>query len=193
MAALYSERIELAFTIMLEAHGLQHRKACLGFEASHVTSVALIATDFGFDEDTIIAALLHDTLEDTDFISDLIGSRFGDHVLNMVLDVCEPAKHLPWLERKLSYVDQLRTIPRYDSLAIASTDKIHNFSRMVAGIESQSAAFIKAFNAGFDEMLWYHREVYDTLATRWNHRVLDAHQCQLNAFVTTVTSLSLVP
>ena len=49
MSALYSNRVELAITTMLEAHGLHRRKAGRGFEASHVTAVALIAFDHGFD------------------------------------------------------------------------------------------------------------------------------------------------
>ena len=81
MTELYSERLELAFTTALEAHGLRRRKAGRGFEVSHVVSVALITADFNLDEDTVIAALLHDTLEDTDLATDVIESRFGVHVL----------------------------------------------------------------------------------------------------------------
>ena len=87
---MYSERVELAVTTALEAHGLRRRKAGRGFEAAHAASVALIVGDFGFDEDTVIAALLHDTLEDTDLAPSVIRERFGGLVLAMVEDVSEP-------------------------------------------------------------------------------------------------------
>ena len=137
MTELYSERLELAFTTALEAHGLRRRKAGRGFEVSHVVSVALITADFNLDEDTVIAALLHDTLEDTDLATDVIESRFGVHVLEMVQDVTEPPKDIPWHDRKNRYIEQLRTTPRQGSLAIASADKIHNLSHMTAGIATR--------------------------------------------------------
>ena len=179
---MYSARFELAVTTMLEAHGLRRRKAGRGFEASHVTSVALIAADFGFDEDTVVAALLHDTLEDTDLDPRVIESRFGALVLRMVEDVSEPPQPAPWRARKLAYIDQLRNTPRRGSLAVASADKIHNLTKMVAGIEARGAAFFDAFTTGLDEMLWYQHAVYDMVAGRWSHGILDEHRRRLDAF-----------
>ena len=181
---MYSDRVELAVTTALEAHGLRRRKAGRGFEATHVTSVALIAGDFGFDEDTVIAALLHDTLEDTDLAPAVIRERFGSLVLAMVEDVSEPPRPARWRARKAVYIDQLRRTPRNGSLAVASADKIHNLSKMVAGMRERGAAFLTAFTAGLDEMLWYQREVHRTLRGRWSHAILDAHGERLDRFLT---------
>ena len=180
---MYSARVEHAVTTMLEAHGLRRRNAGRGFEASHALSVALIAADFGFDEDTVVAALLHDTLEDTDLDPRVIEARFGELVLRMVEDVSEPPKPRPWKARKLAYLEQLETTPRLGSLAIASADKIHNLTKMVAGIEARGAAFLHAFSAGLDEMLWYQNAVYDLAAERWNHVILEEHRRRLDAFL----------
>ena len=167
---MYSDRIDLAVTTMLEAHGLARRKAGRGFEASHATSVAMIAADFGCDEDTVIAALLHDTLEDTDLDPGIIEARFGAAVLRMVEDVSEPPRPAPWRKRKLAYIEQLRVTPREGSLAVASADKIHNLSKMVAGVRSHGRAFIHVFTAGIDEMLWYQHTVHEMLSARWTTR-----------------------
>ena len=180
---MYSARVERAVTTMLEAHGLRRRKAGRGFEASHALSVALIAADFGFDEDTVLAALLHDTLEDTDLDPRVIADRFGDPVLRMVEDVSEPPRPARWKTRKLAYIEQLRTTPRTGSLAIASADKIHNLTKMVVGIEARGAAFLHAFSAGLDEMLWYQNAVYDLAAARWSHAILEEHRRRLDAFL----------
>ena len=114
---MYSAHVELAMTTMIEAHGLRLRKAGRGFEVAHATSVAMIVGDYGFDEDTVIAALLHDTLEDTELAPSVIRTRFGEHVLAMVEDVSEPPRPAPWRERKLTYIEQLRVTSRDGSLA----------------------------------------------------------------------------
>ena len=168
---------------MLEAHGLNRRKAGRTFEASHATSVALIVADFGFDEDTIVAALLHDTLEDTDLDPDLISTRFGDLVLAIVRDVSEPPKPQPWRSRKLTYIEQLRDTPRAGARAVASADKIHNLSNMTQGLREQGEAFVLPFTAPLEDMLWYQTLVLETLHNAWSHEILDEHGRHLDAFL----------
>ena len=187
---MYSARIERAVTTMLEAHGLRRRKAGRGFEASHALSVAFIAADFGFDEDTVVAALLHDTLEDTDLDPRVIAERFGAPVLRMVEDVSEPPQPARWKTRKLTYLEQLRTTPRLGALAVAAADKIHNLTKMTAGIETRGAAFLDAFSAGPREMLWYQNAVYDLAAGRWSHPILEEHRRRLDAFVEAAGALA---
>ena len=183
MSAVYSERLELALTTALEAHGLRRRITGVGFEVSHVTAVALIAFDFGFNEDTVVSAFLHDTLEDTDLAPDVIESRFGKHVLLMVQDVTEPPKPAPWRERKTVYINQLRTTPRHGSLAIASADKIHNLSKMTKGLQDQGDTFMRPFTALIDDMVWYQRAVHETLRSTWQHKILDEHERCLDSFL----------
>ena len=166
----------------VEAHGLRRRKAGRGFEITHVTSVALITADFGCDEDTVIAALLHDTLEDTALDPQVIRARFGDLVLGMVQDVSEPPKPRPWRARKTAYIEQLRRTPRLGSLAVASADKIHNLTKMVDGLRARGLEFAGAFTAGLDAMQWYHHAVWDTAAARWEHAILEEHRRRLDAF-----------
>ena len=179
----WSPRIELAITTAIEAHGLRRRKAKRGFQTAHALSVALITADFGFDEDTVVAALLHDTLEDTALDPGIILSRFGEPVLQMVRDVSEPPKPTPWRERKETYIEQIRATPRLGSLAVASADKIHNLTKMHAELETQGVSFIDAFNASLEGMLWYQQTIYATIAARWSHPILVEHRGRLDAFV----------
>ena len=179
---MYSKRIDLAFTTMLEAHGLRRGKSGKGFQATHVTSVAMIVADYGFDEDTIIAALLHDTLEDTDLASSVIQSLFGKTVLATVQDVSEPSKSREWRQRKEVYIEQLRTTPRNAARAVASADKSHNLSRMSDGLRNDGKNFFNFFSASLKEMVWYQKQVLDTLSRSWNHRILEEHAHQANVF-----------
>ena len=50
----------------------------------HPLSVALILARLGMDDASIIAAMLHDTVEDTDLTNDEIKKEFGDTVAELV-------------------------------------------------------------------------------------------------------------
>ena len=187
---MHSPRIESAITTLLEAHGLARRKAGRGFEAAHALSVALIVRQFGFDEDTFVAALLHDTLEDTPLDPQLIRRRYGEHVLAVVEDVTEPPRPRPWRERKEAYLARLRATPRDAARAVASADKIHNLSSLAAGVETGGSAFIEAFTTGVDEMVWYQESVYRTLTDRWSHPILNEHRGRLDRFLAVARALA---
>ena len=173
----------MAITTMLEAHGLGRRKAGRGFEATHVLSVAMIVGDFGFAEDAVVAAILHDALEDTTLERDVIRQQFGERVLAIVSDVTEPPKRIPWRARKETYIERLRHSPHDDARAVASADKIHNMSSMVSGFETRGLAFADAFTTGIDGMIWYHRRVHRMLVDTWAHPILDEHGRRLDRFL----------
>ncbi|AEB12731.1 RelA/SpoT family protein [Marinithermus hydrothermalis] len=73
------EALEFAFT----AHDGQHRKSGDPF-ITHPVAVAGILAELKMDEDTLIAGLLHDTVEDTDVTLDAIEARFGPTVRRIV-------------------------------------------------------------------------------------------------------------
>lgn len=73
-------RIRRAFQVAYWAHR-DDRRASGEMYISHPLEVALIAArDIRADDTTVVAALLHDTVEDTDLSLDLIRSEFGDSV-----------------------------------------------------------------------------------------------------------------
>ncbi len=72
--------IRRAFRVAYWAHR-DDRRASGELYISHPLEVALIAAkDIRMDDVTVAAALLHDTVEDTDLSLDLIRSEFGDEV-----------------------------------------------------------------------------------------------------------------
>ena len=180
---MYSPRVEDAVTTMLEAHGVARRKAGQSFQATHALSVAMIVTDYGFDEDTVVAALLHDTLEDTNLAANTIEKRFGAQVLEIVRDVSEPPRPRPWRDRKGVYIEQIRDSPRLGTWAVAAADKIHNLSKMTWGLRDQGAVYIDAFTAPIEDMVWYHETVLTTLRERWTHAILTEQARRLDEFV----------
>ena len=77
------KKIEKAYLYAKEKHEGQFRRTGEEYIA-HPLSVAHILTSINADKDTIIAALLHDVIEDTPSTKDEVASLFGNTVANLV-------------------------------------------------------------------------------------------------------------
>lgn len=75
--------IERAYAAAEKAHSGQKRKSGEPY-ITHPVAVAQILADLGIGSKTIAAALLHDTVEDTDYTLDLVHSDFGDEIAMLV-------------------------------------------------------------------------------------------------------------
>src|SRR5690348_13430472 len=77
------ERVLRAFQVGAQAHAGQTRKSGEPY-ITHPVAVAGILAELGMDAETIIAAILHDTLEDTSLTSEQITAEFGQPVMALV-------------------------------------------------------------------------------------------------------------
>ncbi len=80
---LDKEQLFAAFTYADNEHNGQKRKDGSPY-ITHPLAVAEIVADLGLDADSVIAALLHDTVEDTDATHEEVAKRFGDTVADLV-------------------------------------------------------------------------------------------------------------
>jgi guanosine-3',5'-bis(diphosphate) 3'-pyrophosphohydrolase len=76
-------KIERALDFTIEAHKKQFRKSGEPY-VIHPILVASITSFFSDNEDMIIAALLHDVVEDTSYSLEDITSLFGEDVAHLV-------------------------------------------------------------------------------------------------------------
>lgn len=168
---MYSYRIEQAIRAAAVLHKDQLRKGSMPFPyITHLTAVAMTLLDYTDDEDVVIAAFLHDTLEDTDYTVDELEEDFGGRVRELVETVSEPLStpeaKLTWSEKKAAYAKQLKKGPK-DAALIAAVDKMHNFRTMVEDYIDAPERFIQDFGSNFDERL----EVYQNIANVINSRL----------------------
>jgi guanosine-3',5'-bis(diphosphate) 3'-pyrophosphohydrolase len=77
------ERVRKAYLIGAHAHAGQTRKSGEPY-ITHPVAVAGILADLGMDVETIVAAILHDTLEDTPLSRSELESGFGTTVAELV-------------------------------------------------------------------------------------------------------------
>ena len=75
-----------AFSVAKNAHEGQFRASGRPY-ITHPTIVADILVDMGFDVPTICAALLHDTVEDTNVTDADLRTKFGDEIADLVAGV----------------------------------------------------------------------------------------------------------
>jgi GTP pyrophosphokinase len=84
-------RVRSAWQFAIEAHGAQKRASGEPY-VSHPLAVARTLSELGLDPDAIVAALLHDIPEDTDFGLSDIEERFGARVAQLVDGVTKLGK-----------------------------------------------------------------------------------------------------
>lgn len=84
-------KIQKAYNLAEKAHGDQRRVSGIPF-ILHPTSVACIVAQFGMDSDSVIASLLHDVVEDTEYDLKFIRKEFGKDVATIVDGVTKISK-----------------------------------------------------------------------------------------------------
>ena len=164
---MYTYRIELAIRAASILHKDQVRKGNIAIPyASHLFAVAMILSDYTEDEDTIIAALLHDTLEDTDYTADELQEDFGGTVREYVEALTEPQdnknKSYTWRERKSLYAKHLRNAPQA-SLLIAAADKIHNMRTIVEEYYDDHERFRKEFEGSLEDRVLMYQDIANVI------------------------------
>lgn len=127
--------IREAFEFANEAHALQLRESGEPY-IIHPVEVACILADLEFDQPTIIAALLHDTIEDTKYTFTDIQQKFGDEIASLVEGVTKLDK-IAYSSREEEQAENLRKM--FLAMArdirvvmIKLADRIHNMRTLSA-------------------------------------------------------------
>jgi GTP pyrophosphokinase len=77
------ELLTRAYQVAAAAHEGQVRKTGDPF-ITHPVAVALMLAEYGFDEPTLAAGLLHDTVEDTSLSLTDLSMQFGDEIARLI-------------------------------------------------------------------------------------------------------------
>src|SRR5690606_26659997 len=130
---------------------------------THLAAVALIVADYSSDEDTVIAAYLHDTLEDTDYTLQELKNDFGGEVADIVETVSEhqgktEKKEKTWKERKEQYIRQLNKGGEA-ALIVAAADKIHNLRSITEEYFEHPVRYLHDFGSDLREKLLMYQEI----------------------------------
>ncbi len=153
-------RFTRAVAYAARLHARQKRKGTERPYLAHLLGVASIVLEHGGDEDTAIAALLHDAVEDQGGQPRLseIRRKFGARVARIV-DGCTDAYTVPkppWRERKQKYLQHLPHASAEVHL-VSAADKLHNVREILADYRQVGDALWSRFQGGKEGTLWYYR------------------------------------
>lgn len=141
----YSDRVNHAFAFAAKHHDRQVRKGTALPYLTHPANVAVILTRYGQDEDTVIAGILHDVIEDcvrdgytSQSLQHRIADKFGQVVLDTVLAVThretdENGDPLDGEQKRADYLERLAEAPER-ARWVCAADKIHNGSSLLADL-----------------------------------------------------------
>ncbi|MBQ8918132.1 MAG: HD domain-containing protein, partial [Oscillospiraceae bacterium] len=100
------EKINEAFMVADSAHGEQRRVSGEPY-IIHPLNVGMILVDLGMDTDTIVAALLHDVVEDTSMTLQELEKKFGKDVALLVDGVTKLGR-IPYSSREQQQAENVR-------------------------------------------------------------------------------------
>jgi (p)ppGpp synthase/HD superfamily hydrolase len=129
-------------------------------------------------EDMVIAALLHDAVEDHGGTPRLheIEQRFGPNVARMVAALSDTFaedhdKKEGWEDRKKNYLARLRNEPD-DVLLISAADKLYNAKAILDDFKEIGPAVFDRFKRGAKEQLWYFDELLKVFLAHPRNRIV---------------------
>ncbi len=172
----YSYAIEQAIKAASVLHKDQVRKGSVPYPyVTHLFAVATIVSDYTNDEDTIVSALLHDTLEDTDYTEKELEDDFGGAVRDIVVALTEPSievrdrKSIAF--QKKQYLAQIKDASER-ALIVVAADKIHNMRSIVEEYYDDHTTFLSHFGTNIEDRLMTYQEISNVLNRRLKNQIL---------------------
>ncbi len=122
------QRLRDAFEFAREAHSPQKRKSGEPYIIHPVNVARIVAEELELGVDPVIAAFLHDVVEDTPYTIEDIKERFGEDVAFLVGVVTKEKKDKYIQSKQVDNFRQILASMQYDvrALLIKLADRLHN-------------------------------------------------------------------
>lgn len=175
------------FTQAVEYARRLHTEFRKGTEIPYLTHLlgvaALVMAQTGsrvpVTEDMVIAALLHDTVEDHGGLPRLrdVEREFGDNVGRMVAGLSDTfaddhERKEGWEVRKETYLTRLAGEPD-DVLLISAADKLYNAKAILEDYREIGDAVFERFKRGAGKQLWYFKELLRVFNAHPRNRIVN--------------------
>ena len=172
----YSDRINHALAFSAKHHDRQVQKGTRLPYVTHPANVAIILARYDQPDETVIAGILHDVVEDCirdnwtqEMLEERIGEKFGASVLETVLMVThrktdEDGNELDKEEQSADYLARLAQAS--DAARwVCAADKIHTGSSILADLRRtvDPESVWSRFSAGKEGTIRWYRAVHDRL------------------------------
>ena len=159
-----------------DAHSGQFRKGSRVPYLIHPLNVARILLDHGCSDELAVAALLHDTVEDTPVTVQEIQTIFGDNVARLVEFATEPDGLWSWEKRKEHTLGILASCET-PALLLSVADKLDNILSIRHDLERCGEKAWDQFKRPRTKQRWY----YESLSRIFDARLVDSPGVELAA------------
>lgn len=122
------QRVRNAYALASEAHKDQRRKTGEPYIIHPIAVARIVAEELELGANPVIAAFLHDVVEDTDYTIEDIRERFGDDVAFLVGVVTKQKKEKYEKSKQVDNYRQILASVQYDvrAILIKLADRLHN-------------------------------------------------------------------
>ena len=172
----YSDAINHAFAFAAKHHDRQVRKGTKLPYLTHPANIAVILTRYERDDETVVAGILHDVVEDCvrdgytrEMLEQRIGEKFGETVLQTVLQVTQrrlddEGVELSSADRKGDYLERLSEASETGRWVCAA-DKLHNARSILSDLKRtlDSQTIWSRFSGGREAAVTWYSDVYQRL------------------------------
>lgn len=157
---------EKALLFAARRHSGQIRKGTKVPYIVHPVEVASIAATITSDDTVLAAAVLHDTLEDTNTKPRELRMRFGQDVLDLVMSESEirigESNSENWMERKEESIDELKRSTDVRIKILWLCDKLSNLRSLYFTYLDNGEDMWNVFHQKDPKMHeWYYRSVFE--------------------------------
>ena len=172
----YSDRINHALAFAAKHHDQQVRKGTRLPYLTHPANVAIILTRYERDDQTVVAGILHDVIEDCvreaytrEMLEQRIGDKFGAEVLDTVLAVTQrrlddDGVELSYDERRDDYLERL-SLAGDAARWVCAADALHNAATLLADLRRtiDPDTVWRRFTANREDTARWYRRILDRL------------------------------
>ena len=166
---LETRLLDRAVVFAVRAHaGTERRGKGFPYIVHPLEAVGIVAT-MTSDQDLLSAAVLHDTVEDTDITLEQIRAEFGNRIASLVatetdMPVGEMNLEKNWRIRKQTAIDRLASASR-DAKIVALGDKLSNMRAIARDYSIQGDALWNLFRVKErKDHEWHYRGLVSALS-----------------------------
>lgn len=165
---LDTELLDRAIVFAVRAHaGTERRGKGFPYIVHPLEAVEIVAT-MTRDQELLAAAVLHDTLEDTDVTKEQIRAEFGDRIASLVASESDTvfegvSEEDSWHARKQIAIDRLAHAS-YEAKIVALGDKLSNMRAIARDYAEQGDSLWNLFHAkNPKDHEWHYRGLAESL------------------------------
>ncbi|MBA2627382.1 MAG: HD domain-containing protein [Gemmatimonadales bacterium] len=181
----YSDRISHALAFSAKYYSPRVPRSAGMAYLAQPSNLAVILARYGADEITVVAGILHHTMEEValgterEELRRKIAEKFGPVVLGVMLDALEPrfdgrGEERPWRACKQDFLVHLAEAePR--ALDICVADEIQRCGWTGTALRRLGVEYLRNISrASVDQTLWWYRSMLEVLSARddWPRRVM---------------------